>query len=154
VKLLFENWREYLNEGDEHADKIFTLISSAHGEMARELVITLQMNIDEKFFEKYFKYALELIGQIDTDVDNRRSDLIFKGDPDHEAWVKFRNLTAGLMGFLGSNKWFVMMRPDGTRPLSKGHWQTGMAHGSVARWKGAVDRWADAWRKSLDETPI
>ena len=155
MKLLLENWREYLTEEDENADKIFTLISTGNGEMARELILALQMDVDEEFFEKYYEYALGLIRQIDpgsTEQKRKWDELIFKGDPKHEAWKKFENLTLGLMGLLGSKKWYVMMTGKPTKGIQYGP-DKGKTFGSIKNYKDAKARWAQAWRDSLDETP-
>ena len=156
VKLLLENWRKYLAEEDESADKIFTLISNANGEMARELILALQVDVDEEFFEKYYEYALGLIRQIDPGSTDQKfwkwDDLIFKGDLKHEAWKKFENLTLGLMGLLGSKKWFVMMRSTDGKGAASGP-DRGKGFGNLDNYKDATARWARAWRDSLDETP-
>ena len=173
MKLLFENWRGYLKESeeDDHADKIFRLITTGNGAMARSIVDALQINIDERFFEKYYEYAIDLIEQIEPGAllktEKRRAnsreaaraqghppstwyEVIFSGDPENEAWAKLKSLEEGLIDFLATHSGWMWL--DAGTP-GYAHWQDGKSYGSFKNYEKAANEWAEIWEKSLDETP-
>ena len=183
MKLLLENWRKYLNENEEDADKIFTLVSNAKGEMARELVLVLQTDINEEFFEKVFDDVFDLIRSLNVvwepghnnrelafrvplqphtfsrrnpGISKAAATLVLTGPQADEVLLKLENLKLGLMGFLGSKK---SLEAPGWFTVRYPEISTGGRRAIPhfqGRWmnpKEAPARWAAAWRDSLDETP-
>jgi hypothetical protein len=160
MKLLLENWRKHLNEEIDKESKLFELIIAGSGAQARELAVTLQLNIGDEFFEKLINYAMTFIeesfgfkeppdrlprqahgiARFIIDIDKGSNQISYN---------KWESFVEGITGFLQTGRY-----RRGLYAQETGGPNSPWRFGGIRSPKERASVWAKDWRDSINETPI
>jgi len=165
MKLILENWREFLKEESEESDsdKIFRLVRAGEGAMARMLVEQMRdtdspININKDFFTKLYddlihRFRLASVQKIPSDYNIRSMDLRFTFNPSKSSdfykgggYADWESFQKGLEDFLGggvSAKFWTS--------IDSHKYSNILAVGYISDIGWRADTWWSGWERSWNE---